>query len=98
LPEPDSPTKPTTSEALIVRSTCSTARNAGVLPRRGYSMATPRRSTTARAASDCSSNEETGGLLRTTAAEVSGAVPDDEIDPRCGTAASNCWVYWCCGW
>ena len=42
LPEPDSPTRPTTSPWPIVRLTPSTARNAGARPRFGYSMATSR--------------------------------------------------------
>ena len=37
LPEPDSPTSPTTSPRPIVRETSSTARKTGWLPRLGYS-------------------------------------------------------------
>ena len=40
LPEPDSPTRPTTSPCSTVSVTPSTARNAGARPRLGYSMAT----------------------------------------------------------
>ena len=50
LPEPDSPTSPTTSPWPTVSVTPSTARNAGARPRLGYSMATSRRSTTSRSA------------------------------------------------
>ena len=49
FPEPDSPTRPTTSPCSMVKLTPSTARNAGDRPRLGYSMATSRRSTTSSA-------------------------------------------------
>ena len=82
LPEPDSPTRPTTSPWWIVRSTPSTARNAGVRRRPGYSMTMSRaRSTT----------------VRLSFGEVTGAAPTSRragvpcVGRSAGTGAPAAW-------
>ena len=79
LPDPDSPTSPTTSPISMSKLTPSTARNTG---RPGYSM-TPSTMLSARV----SAAWPGAAILPAATASI--------LLPRCGTEASNCCVYGC---